>query len=52
MDAQGNCQFNIGSSAGTRDKDQVIVILCFGKDLMHIGAQHLRADDGKMNTWQ
>jgi hypothetical protein len=52
MNPQGNRQFNIRCATGTGDKNEVMLIFCFGKDLVQVSAQHVRADNGKMNARQ
>ena len=52
MHAQGDGQFNIRGAAWTGDKDQIVTVFCFCKDLVHICTQHFGTDDGKMNAWK
>ena len=52
MHAKCDRQFDIGGTAGTRDEDQIMMVFGFGKDLVHIGAQHFGADDCQMDARQ
>jgi len=36
MNTQCNCQYSIRSAAGASDKDRIVIILGFNKDLTHI----------------
>lgn len=50
MHAQRDRQPNIGSSAGTCDKDKIIAIFGFGEYLVQVGVEHGGVDDGKVDT--
>ena len=45
MHTQRDRQFNICGTAWTCDKDKIVMVLGFGKDLVHICAQHFGAYD-------
>jgi len=48
MHAKDRGQFDISGAAGAGDKNQVIVPLPFGEDLVHIGTQHLRLNNRQL----
>jgi hypothetical protein len=50
MHTQCDGQLYIRSAAGACDKDQVVAIFGFSKDLVHIWAQHFGADNCQMDS--
>ena len=52
MDAEGEGQLDIRGAAGAGDKNQVVMVSGFGKDLVQICAQHFGADDGQVDARQ
>lgn len=43
-------ELNIHSSAWAGNQDKIVPAFCFGKDLVHVGAQHIETDNDQVDT--
>ena len=52
MNAKCDRQLYTRGTAWASDKDEVVAVFGFSKDLLHICAQHLKVNDCQMDVWQ